>query len=378
MATTIKAKAISKSGKQYGNADAKITVRQDLLHDAAPGACYVPFIGAGDLAAELYEGRPIYGADLDADRLVIAQKRLPTARLQQSNCDQFPFRGEAISWAVADFDSYSYPYASFRAFWRAGQTNLVSPFVCFFTDAQRQAIVRGTAGFKLPSGKTAKLNTATRGELDKTYFESIVKPWFEAMIKPWQVDRIEQRHHRFMIYWGAVISKPQNAEQRIPERPVRKIKLRATGARAGFYKFDETKRSAYLELIRSGRGRCVAARTVGMTPGGVSHFLGDHADFAAEVSKMEMEATEGVENALYETALTGNVVAQQVWLYNRNPDRWTDRRSVEHSGPGGGPVQVQVDERILIAKLERLLLDVPQKETEAARGNGHVGQGANA
>jgi len=49
--------------------------------------------------------------------------------------------------------------------------------------------------------------------------------------------------------------------------------------------------------------------------------------FAAEVERAEMEANETVENALYEAALSGNVVACQVWLYNRTPERWKDKRA---------------------------------------------------
>ncbi len=36
-----------------------------------------------------------------------------------------------------------------------------------------------------------------------------------------------------------------------------------------------------------------------------------------------------VENALYESALSGNVTAQIFWLKNRRPDRWREKREVE-------------------------------------------------
>jgi hypothetical protein len=49
--------------------------------------------------------------------------------------------------------------------------------------------------------------------------------------------------------------------------------------------------------------------------------------FAEEVERAEMEANETVENALFEAAQSGNVVAIQVWLYNRMPDRWKDKRA---------------------------------------------------
>lgn len=50
--------------------------------------------------------------------------------------------------------------------------------------------------------------------------------------------------------------------------------------------------------------------------------------FAAEVAQAETDANELVEQALFNTALKGNVTAQQVWLYNRDPARWQDRRNI--------------------------------------------------
>ena len=66
--------------------------------------------------------------------------------------------------------------------------------------------------------------------------------------------------------------------------------------------------------------------------------------FAEEVSRAEMLANEEVENALYTAAVSGNVTACQVWLYNRLPDAWADRRNIkaEVSGVDGGPIQTDV------------------------------------
>ena len=303
-----------------------------MLAAASPGACYLPFVGEADIAAQVNQGRPLYGADLEADRIAVAQKRFPEAKLVVANCDQFPFRGEAVNWAVADFDSYAYPYAGFRKFWLYARHLCASPFVLFFTDAQRQAISRGAPGFRLPGGKTAKLTPATRKDAYDRYFDSIVRPWFGAFIRPWRVVRVEQATAGMMLYWGAIVRRATEAEAGPPHFPSKGSHTRL--------KFDDTKKAAYLELIRAGRGRCAAARACGVVPETVFEHLARDPALLAAVSKAEMEATEGVENALYETALTGNVVAQQVWLYNRDPERWTDRRSVEHSGPGGGPVQV--------------------------------------
>lgn len=41
-----------------------------------------------------------------------------------------------------------------------------------------------------------------------------------------------------------------------------------------------------------------------------------------------------VENALYKSAIEGNVTAQIFWLKNRKPQQWRDKQNMELSGEG--------------------------------------------
>ncbi len=83
--------------------------------------------------------------------------------------------------------------------------------------------------------------------------------------------------------------------------------------------------------------------------------------FAAAVEQAEMEANELVEDALFQAAQSGNVVACQVWLYNRMPARWQDKRNLSVTTPPGQPIEVRhtVDLTKLsdeeLATLERLI-----------------------
>ena len=58
-----------------------------------------------------------------------------------ADCDGWPFAGHTIAtpFAVADFDAYAYPYASFRAWWESDAPR-ADRLVVFFTDAQRQSV----------------------------------------------------------------------------------------------------------------------------------------------------------------------------------------------------------------------------------------------
>lgn len=109
-------------------------------------------------------------------------------------------------------------------------------------------------------------------------------------------------------------------------------------------KFGAVKRAAFLTALREGSRRGAAAEAVGISRETVRLAYNADPDFAAQVEQAEMDANEPVEDALYQAALAGNVVAAQVWLYNRMPERWQDRRRVDatHSGPSGGPVEIRV------------------------------------
>lgn len=101
----------------------------------------------------------------------------------------------------------------------------------------------------------------------------------------------------------------------------------ADGSSRRPYKFTEERKSAYLDLLRNGGRRHASARAVGISPWTVVNRMNADPKFAAAVERAEMEANEAVENALFEAALSGNVIAIQVWLYNRMAERWKDKRA---------------------------------------------------
>lgn len=95
------------------------------------------------------------------------------------------------------------------------------------------------------------------------------------------------------------------------------------------YKFDELKRKKYLELLSEGMRRGVAAKAVGMTRQAVWEYCQREPAFKKLISEAEMTADEEVEDALRMAAISGNVPAAFGWLYNRQPDRWQDRRNIQ-------------------------------------------------
>lgn len=186
----------------------KVLLRRRLLRWAAEGAAYVPFIGDGDIASELYLDRQVYGADLDPDRVEAASSRLD-GQIVVADCDQWPFYGVDDRIAVADFDAYAYPYHSFRAFWENAQK--AERVAMFFTDGERQTLMRMRGrGYIAPDGDTTLIrDEGRRRRIFNFYLSRHVWPWFESEIAPWRVITYFRYLRGWMAYWGCVVTGPE-------------------------------------------------------------------------------------------------------------------------------------------------------------------------
>lgn len=94
-------------------------------------------------------------------------------------------------------------------------------------------------------------------------------------------------------------------------------------------KFDEATKAAYLQAIREGHHRRTAAHAAAIDYTTVWRYRQKNPAFALEERRAERDATALVEDALHKAATEGNTTAIQVWLYNRQPKRWRDRRNAE-------------------------------------------------
>lgn len=320
--------------KQHVEFQRKVRLRKELIEKAGElaGAYYVPFIGDGDIACELYQGNKIYGADIDPERVEVAKSRLKDAEIITADCDKFPFKGQEAVYSLADFDSYSYPYDSFRSFWKGAKLN--SPCALFFTDGQKQAIMR-TGSYRTPDGKRAKAKTVTeRRKVYNFYFNKAIVPWFEAYIKPWKVAYITKYlRSSSMCYWGAIITREEESVQ-VKGKPGKAGEVHRN-------KFDNIKKDEYLALLREGHTRGLAASLVGVHRATVSIHMKKDRRFAKAVSEAESDAVGKIENALFEAAKSGNVTAIQVYLYNRDSERWSDRRSIRLGGESDKPIKTE-------------------------------------
>lgn len=353
--------------KQHVDIQRKITLRKALIEKAGnlPGAYYIPFIGEGDIATAIYTDKRLFGADTNPAMVKKAKERLPDAEIIKADCDQFPFNKGTATFSLADFNAYSYPYDSFRSFWKGARIG--SHCVIIFTDSQRQAIIR-TGHYKTPDGEKHHLTKiAAKREAFNFYYTKTLLPWFKEYIKPWKIVYITKYlRGPNQMYWGAVIAKPGNGNGNGKNH----INGKATNNEGRLVKFDTIKRTAYLEHISNGHTRGYAASLVGIHRSTIVNHMKDDKDFAQAVSEAEGDAIGKIENALFEAANSGNVTAIQVFLYNRDPKRWSDKRNIQLAGEGGGPIKVEIDGREkLLSALARLALRI--KEAERSKEGEH-------
>ena len=107
-----------------------------------------------------------------------------------------------------------------------------------------------------------------------------------------------------------------------------------------FAKFGPEKRTEYLAALEEGQWRATAAKGVGVSRELVRLYRAEHPEFRVEEQEAERLSNEQVVNALFQAAISGNTTACQVWLYNRMPETWADRRNVQHTGAEGGPIEI--------------------------------------
>ncbi len=93
------------------------------------------------------------------------------------------------------------------------------------------------------------------------------------------------------------------------------------------YKFTPEKQAEYLQLLVRGGRRHASAYKIGITPALIVAVRKRDPEFRKAMDLAERVANEHIESAMYRSAIKGNVTAQQVWLYNRMPEKWKDARN---------------------------------------------------
>lgn len=108
-----------------------------------------------------------------------------------------------------------------------------------------------------------------------------------------------------------------------------RAKQASTGRFLSGYAFTEKKKHEFLGLIENGTGIMQACKAVGVSYKSFHYQREVDPEFADAFWESTRSRDDAVENALYQSALGGNVGAIAMWLFNRQPDRWRDKRQIQ-------------------------------------------------
>ena len=357
--------------KQHVELHRKTNLRRDLLQKAVPGAAYVPYIGDGDIAAELYMDRAIYGADKDQARLDTAAGRLPGSTVVRGDCEGWPLAQlidqDIPPFAVADFDAYGDPYKGFDAFWQ--QAPKADTLVVFFTDGLRLKMQQSNWVYELEPHKWHRVDTRNEARTRLNFWlPRYVRPWLEQLVAPWIVAEVKQYTRNHMLYFGAVLQAPQTAmapsqEAEAPTHVPDQSDALHTRIRGGPRKFAGARLERFLNHLAGGLRRGEALKAVDISRETFAKRMREDELFHQLVQFAELEANEVIEGALFESGKAGNVQAQKYWLNNREPERWK-----EDTGPRIAVQQtVQTSEGMTLTDAARMVYQMGPDEFEVIR-----------
>jgi len=102
--------------------------------------------------------------------------------------------------------------------------------------------------------------------------------------------------------------------------------------------FDADARAAFLEHLRGGMMLGAAAYVLKVPRAEVEGTIAEDPDFALAVREAEATATEHVQEAVYQAAVSGNVQAAKLWFAIKGnlPGRTGAPRSPSTPPPSGG------------------------------------------
>ncbi len=101
-------------------------------------------------------------------------------------------------------------------------------------------------------------------------------------------------------------------------------------------KFTAERQARYLEALEEGKTFAECAEKVGVSHVLVWQYRKQNPEFAERFDESREKGIESgvceAENSLLNQAKAGNVRAIEVYLYNKAPHKWRDRRNVEIKG----------------------------------------------
>ena len=99
---------------------------------------------------------------------------------------------------------------------------------------------------------------------------------------------------------------------------------------------------AFLTAFRVHGVASAAARTAGVQRTTVYERRNNNPEFAALWAEAEQDAIDAIELAVWNAVIAEGDMQTGRWILSRRrPEKWGDKMALEHSGPDGGPIEVE-------------------------------------
>lgn len=99
-------------------------------------------------------------------------------------------------------------------------------------------------------------------------------------------------------------------------------------------KFDSIDMEQVKKLAAMGLTDQEICNFIGICRATFANYKVKYKDFLDTINKAKETADLNVTKSLYKTACAGDVRAQRFWLNNRRPDRWRDKKEIDHTTKG--------------------------------------------
>lgn len=120
--------------------------------------------------------------------------------------------------------------------------------------------------------------------------------------------------------------KPIKKKSQVAAASKEKISIAAASKNKRIAKWEQSENLVLLEgWARDGLSMEQIAHNMGISKDTLYRWLKLSSDISDAIKKGKEVTDYLVENALFTSALTGNVVAQIFWLKNRKPEKWKDK-----------------------------------------------------
>ena len=287
----------------------RVKLRDSLLQDIPHGLAVVAYCGDGSLPYDLYRDRRIIGIDIKRTRVDTAREKMPAHKwLVGDPVDIDLDITEPVS--ILDIDSPGNPYPALMNI--LPQIRMTDPYIIFGTDGLRQVMEREKVVLKLPDARVNLKDGDWRTAHQRWWYDH-VRPFLYSLTET-RVEHSNYYQGKNLMTWGMIWSTKQM-------EIYRKGNLAKTSP-----KMTKRRKNKIVSLVRGGATLQVAAKKAGVSTTTVWRAKFIDEDFALDLEDAFEAASEmktnRVEEAVYKTALGGNVAAQKLWLTNRDPERW--------------------------------------------------------